>query len=97
MPNFSINTSYKIGFNHPRPTDAMRVDTYTSWLHDREDIVARKARNVGLVYFAHKSGKDWEPLTSATFFILNHNGKRVGVTALHAVLGDKGKRSVIPT
>jgi hypothetical protein len=82
--------SYTIGFDHPRPREGVRVDHYTPWLRDRVDVVAAKAHNIGLVYFGHKQGKDWEPFSSATFFILNHNGKRVGVTALHAIVG-KGK------
>ena len=77
--------SYNIGFDHPRPKDSVRVDDYTPWLRDRANIIAAKAHNVGLVYFGHKSGKDWEPVSTATFFILNHNGKRVGVTALNTI------------
>jgi hypothetical protein len=81
--------SYNIGFDHPRPKDSVRVDDYTPWLRDRANVVAAKAHNVGLVYFGHKPGKDWEPVSTATFFILNYNGKRIGVTALHAI-DDKG-------
>eukprot|EP00026_Physarum_polycephalum_P005480 Phypoly_transcript_05515.p1 GENE.Phypoly_transcript_05515~~Phypoly_transcript_05515.p1 ORF type:complete len:358 (+),score=45.42 Phypoly_transcript_05515:256-1329(+) len=85
LPNFTINSQYHIGFNNPRPVPALRVDTHTPWLRSHADVVADKAHNVGVVYFSHKAGNDWEGVSAATFFVLSHNGKRVGVTALHAV------------
>jgi hypothetical protein len=87
LPNFTINSQYNIGFNNPRPVPALRVDTHTPWLRSHADVVADKAHNVGVVYFSHKAGNDWEGVSAATFFVLSHNGKRVGVTALHAVQG----------
>lgn len=90
LPNFRINESNQLALDAPRPRHEVRVDSYSQWLRDAARTVESKSHNVGLAYFGHERGGSWAPIVASTFFILGHNGKRVGVTALHSVHGTRG-------
>lgn len=95
LPNFSISSS-NILLEKPLPKqDENRYDAYTPWLQANSAQLVSKSHAVGLVYFAHKDGPAWRALSASTFFILVHNGKRVGVTALHALQFDDLDQSSI--
>eukprot|EP00727_Mastigamoeba_balamuthi_P008498 m51a1_g4270 hypothetical protein (378) ;mRNA; r:302196-303711 len=85
LPNYLLSSAGSPILSAPFPLSrGTRDDTYKEWVSERAGMVAQVARATGLVYAGVGTpGTPWDHCASATFFLLEHEGAVVGVTAFH--------------